>query len=462
MSKDKIKKQNEQKEEKESFQKGSFNLSKIGKKAVTASFTGSKISSNGGLLLIREVDEQIGLTDRIAECIEDQRHLSYIKHSVQNLLSQRIYQIMAGYEDCNDCNYLKDDAVLKICADKLPTKDDSLASQPTMSRFENSLSKKELYNIAVAFLDVFINSFDREPEIIILDSDDTNTNTYGGQQLTLFNEYYHEYCYLPLHIYEGISGKLITTILKPGKRSKSIDVFAIMKRIISYLRQFWKKTRIVVRGDSHFCSKELMDWIGQQKKVNFLTGLSGNNILKTMCATTIESAENKYTKTQNPVKQYHSFYYKADTWEHKQRVIAKVEVNSMGTNVRYIVTDLHEFRTKGLYEKGYCARGNMELRIKDHKRYLKSDRMSCNSFWANQMRLFMHSAAYILMHTFQKEVLKHTEYYNATMETIKLRIIKIAARITEQKTKIKVEFPADFPEKYLFEKSIGIFEILRC
>ncbi len=218
----------------------------------------------------------------------------------------------------------------------------------------------------------------------------------------------------------------------------------------------------MVRGDGHFCCKEFMDWTFLEKKTNFITGLASNAVLNKLADTTIKSAEREYNQYKKPVKRYHSFEYQASTWQNSQRVIVKVEVNTKGTNVRYIVTDLREFKTKELYEKGYCARGNMELRIKDHKTYLQSDRMSCNSFLANQFRLFLHSAAYVLIHALQKQILIGTEFQNATMKTIQLKIIKVAANVKEMKTKIHIELPAVFPLKSIFEKSLGIFEILRC
>src|ERR1039458_9142970 len=218
---------------------------------------------------------------------------------------------------------------------------------------------------------------------------------------------------------------------------------------------------IIFRGDSHFSSKELMDWITGQSKVRFICGMPGNAVLKELAKTTIESSERQHKQTGKDVKMYHSFAYKAGSWKETQRIIVKVEVGNMGTNVRYIVTDLWEYRAKNLYEKGYCGRGNMELRIKDHKLYLHSDRMSCHSFMANQLRLFLHSAAYVLLHTFQKEVLDGTEFCNSTMETIKLKVIKIATCVKELKTKIKIELPIDFPSRHIFEKCFGIFEAIR-
>jgi hypothetical protein len=205
-----------------------------------------------------------------------------------------------------------------------------------------------------------------------------------------------------------------------------------------------------------------MDWSYSQEKVHHISGITGNPVLHKLADVTIKSAEREYAQNGRAVRRYHSFEYQAGSWEHSQRVIVKVEANSMGTNIRYIVTDMRDYRTQDLYEKGYCARGNMELRIKDHKLFLHSDRMSCNSFLANQFRLFLHSAAYVLIHALQKEILRGTEYANATMKTIQLKIIKVAARVNEMKTKIRIELPTEFPLKSVFEQSFRIFETLRC
>lgn len=266
---------------------------------------------------------------------------------------------------------------------------------------------------------------------------------------------------MPLHIYEGMSGKLITSILKPGRRSKSLNVFSILKSLIGYLRRSWPVTLIILRGDSHFCSADFMDWVETDSKIGFVTGLSGNQALNRQAQSIIERAQKNYKENARPVKIYHSMYYIAGSWKHQQRVIVKIEVNKMGTNVRYIVTNIQCIRAKQLYENAYCARGAAELRIKDHKTYLKSDRMSCNSFKANQFRLFMHSAAYVLIHTLQKEALKATEFYTSTMKTIQLRIIKIATRIKILKTKVKIEFPKEFPQRKVFENLLLLFGAMR-
>ena len=244
-----------------------------------------------------------------------------------------------------------------------------------------------------------------------------------------------------MHIYEGLSGKLITTVLKPGRRSKSVDVFAILKRIVLLLRKHWKNTRIILRGDAHFCSQPFMDWADTQHKVNFITGLTANPRLLKMADHKLQTAIRSFEQGQKPVKLYHSFPYQASYWENPQKVVAKIEVTEKGTNTRFIVTDLIQYRAKGLYELGYCKRGKMELYIKDHKTYLKSDRSSCNRFEANQFRLFLHSAAYVLIHTLQQQALKATRFATATFKTIQLKVLKAATYIKELKSKIKISLP---------------------
>jgi len=424
----------------ENFAPG-LNLFPIKGRHIELSYSGDRISSDGGLLLLRELDSQLNLLLSASNCIQDARDHRYIDHSIKELLTQRVFQIAAGYEDCNDCDDLREDMIFKMCAGRLPQSDNDLASQPTMSRLENTVTRTDLFRLGKCLVDIFISSYSKTPSVIILDCDDTDNDTYGQQELALFNNFYNEHCYMPIHIYEGLSGKLVTTILRPGRRNKQVNVAGLLQKLVSYLRMKWPETKIIVRGDSHFESKDFMDWTGTQSNVGFITGLAGNAKLHELAQITIESAQREFNQYQKPVKRYHSFMYKAGSWENYQRVIVKVEVTSMGTNIRYIVTSLTDFRTRDLYEKGYCARGSMELRIKDHKLYLKSDRSSCTKFTANQFRLFLHSMAYILIHTLQKEVLKGSEYANATMKTIQLKIIKTAAWVKEMKTKIKIELP---------------------
>jgi hypothetical protein len=434
-----------------------LSLFPVQKKSISLNFEGEDVSSNGGLLLLRETAQRTGLLKNLAACITDNRDQRYVTHSLETCLAQRIYQICAGYEDANDSDTLKNDPILKLCAGLLPQSDSSLASQPTISRMENSVSRTDLYRMAVMFVNQFINSYTKEPEIIILDCDDTNYNAHGAQQGSLFNTYYGESCFMPLHIYEGISGKLITTILKPGRRSKSADVFAILRRLITYLRKHWRNTLIVVRGDAHFASPALMEFAGKDNKLRFITGLTANSILNSQCADILERAKRSYLKYNKPIKVYHSFMYQAASWKLPERVVAKIEVNQHGTNLRFVVTNLCEYRAKNIYEVAYCARGRMELFIKEHKTYLKSDRISCNKFTANQFRVFLHSAAYVLFHALRTEMLRDTEFERSSIKTLQLSLIKVAAYVKELKTKIIIELPRLCPAKMVLEKVYTMF-----
>ncbi len=438
-----------------------ISLLNVGNKAVELDFSGGLLTSDAGALLLREVEEQIGLIQAMVEVIPDARDARYVKHTLTELLIQRVAQIACGYEDANDCNDLRNDPVFKMLAGRFPELDEALASQPTMSRFENSISRTTLYRLARAFVDTFVASYEKAPETIVVDFDDTNNNVHGDQQLSLFNGYYGESCYMPLHVYEGLSGKLITTILKPGKRSNGKQMLAIVKRLITYLRAKWPKTLIVFRGDSHFTYPEVMDWIDTQENVMFVTGLTGNARLQEAVKTLVEHEKRIFESYGQKTTRFHSFYYQAESWSKSRRVIAKIEVSEKGTNVRFVVTNMEQAKARVLYRVIYCARGEDELYIKDHKRYLKSDRSSCRKFNANQFRLFLHSAAYVFLHTLKTNILKHTQFANATMETIRLRLLKIGALVRELKTKVKIELSSAYPLKDILSRSFRMFELLR-
>jgi hypothetical protein len=439
-------------------------LTPVSGKRVIADFDGGQISSDAGALLLKETEAQVGIIAAFAAALNDRRDQRYVGHSLSELLKQRIFQIACGYEDANDADALRVDPIFKMCAGNMPESGEALSSQPTISRFENAPSRTELYRIGLAIVDNFIASYQLEPRVIVLDFDDTEDIVNGHQQLALFNGYFNEYCFMPLHIYEGLSGKLITAILKPGKRLPGKTILAILKRLITHLRKSWKNTLIIFRGDSHFTAPEIMDWIDTQENVSFVTGLAGNAVLQKLAKTTIQSAKNIFEKRQSKVKLFHTFNYGAESWTKPQRVVVKVEVDSKNgePNVRFVATDMQQAKTSVLYEDIYCARGNAELYIKNHKTYLKSDRTSCHRFQANQFRLFLHSAAYVLIHQLQNSVLKGTEWAKTTMQTIQLKILKIGAKVKELKTKIKIELPTAFPQQEIIRKAFSIFEILRC
>jgi len=430
-------------------------------KNVAIDFNGGNVTSDAGVLLLSEIEDQTGLIDSLSACIQDSRRSYSVEHPINDLFSQRIYQICCGYEDANDSNSLRKDPALKMAVGRLPVGGDDLASQPTISRLENQITDKELEKMKAVFVDHFISSYAEEPELIVLDFDDTNNTVHGGQQESLFNNYYGEYCFMPLHVYEGISGKFITAILRPGKRSGGQETVGYLKSIVEEIRRHWSNTIIVFRGDGHFSSPELFDYVYIQDNMFSIAGLTGNKRLFKQAQRTIQSAENIYEQRQTKVKLYHSFYYQAGSWSQARKIVVKVEMSEKGLNVRFISTDMFQGKAKSLYEDIYCGRGNMELMIKDHKTYTKSDRTSCHCFKANQLRLFLHSAAYVLLHHLRTQVLKGTELSKATFETLRLKCLKIGGRVVELKTKIKIHLPNAYPYKHTLKKCFDIFDYLR-
>jgi hypothetical protein len=443
-----------------------FSLSPVQNKKIEVSFTAPDLSSQGGLLLMNEHEQLHGFISKLSNCIEDSRQQLLVQHSYYEMLRQRICQIAAGYEDADDSDFLRDDSIVKICSGRLPD-DKPLSSQPTITRLENKLTDRELYKIGETFLEEFIRSYKKPPKVIILDCDDSNFNTYGDQQGTLFNDYYGEYCYMPLFIFEGISGKMILPLLRPGRRNKSTNIYKILRRIILRLRKVWKHTEFIVRGDSHFCCHELMDWneeqfiesqkfihwTSQQRGVYFITGLTGNKALSARTKEWVEMAKQRFNEHKQPICFFKTFVYQAGSWKYPQRVIVKIEVNQKGVNVRYIVTNFKHHNSRFLYQELYCGRGEMELYIKELKTYLDAGRMSCNKFTANQFRLFLHAAAYVILLDIKQTVFDGSTLETASMLTIREKIILTAVHIRVLKTKIKIEFPENHPYRGLLEKA---------
>lgn len=418
----------------------------ISGKKVEADFDGGEVSSDAGLLFLREVERRRGIIRRIAKVLRDRRHPSYITHQLVELLKQRIFQIISGYEDANDCDDLRSDPIIKMACDRLPDSEDDLGSQPTMCRLENALSRTDLYRLGEAFVDIFIDSYKRAPEGIILDLDDTDDETHGHQQLRLFNAFHDMYCYMPMHIYEGKSGKLVAAILRPGKRPSGKEIVSILKRIVRKIRSAWPEVRIMIRGDSHYGAPEVYDFC-EENNLKYVFGLTPQNPMRKETKELTDEAKKLYTLHKERIRLFGEFEYQAKSWSKPLRVIYKAEHNHKGPNTRFVVTNLECSRRRFIYQRVYSGRGKMELFIKEHKNHLFSDRTSCISFEANQFRLFLHSMAYVLMHTFRELYLRGTEFAKAQFDTIRLKLIKIGARVRQMKTRIKIHLPTSFPYK---------------
>jgi Transposase DDE domain group 1 len=265
---------------------------------------------------------------------------------------------------------------------------------------------------------------------------------------------------LPLHLYEGLSGRLITSILK-AKRFTGSQRLAVLKRLVKRLRHAWPNTLLIFRGDSHFASPEVMPWIEEQPDLSYVTGLTSNQVLKALAGQVVEQAKRAYERDGGKITRFHSTRYQAGTWSHARRVIIKVEVSDQGVNTRFVVTDMEQARTKVLYQQIYCARGQAENDLKDHKRYLKSDRTSCHRFEAKQCRLLLHSAASVLLDTLRREVLRTTPWVAATMETIQLRLRKLGARVQECTHRIKISRPSSCPVVPVLRRSLTVLACVR-
>jgi hypothetical protein len=461
-------------------------------KTLQADFDGGTLSSDGGVLFFREIEARVGIIRRFAGALDDPRDARYTDHSDEEMLSQRIFQIACGYDDANDCTTLRHDPAFKVACGRLPILGEPLASQPSISRLENRPRRSELYRMAHALFDTFAASYEQVPKSILLDIDDTADEVHGAQQQSLFNGYYDSYCYLPLHIYEGQSGKLITTLLRPGRRPTGQEIVSILKRVVGAIRRQWPEVLILLRGDGHFSAPEVHEWCeSQEPEIFYILGQSGNNVLKEKTRGILQQAqllsrlrqeryqrkkkreeykhqkskskknylperlENEVITEQLKVKLYTEFLYQAETWSKPRRIICKVEVSEKGENIRFVVTNLQHTRKAYIYETIYCGRGQMENYIKDHKRFLHSDRLSCHKFEANQFRLFLHSAAYMLMHHLRAIGLQGSDWHRAQFDQIQLRMLKVGARVEELKTIIRFHFPSSFPLKAVYARVLA-------
>lgn len=436
-----------------------FELPAVARKKVSVGFDGGMLSSDAGVLLLRGVEKRLGLAARLSRCIRDRRNRGCIDHTQEEMLRLRMLAIAAGYEDANDCTKLRHDPVFKMAVGRLPESGDALCSQPTMSRLENAPSKIELARLMAAMIDQFCDSYRRAPRSIVLDIDDTLDTVHGHQQLSLFNAHYDEHCFLPIHIYEGMSGKPVAVILRGGKTPAGVEVRTILKHVIGHIRGRWPKVEIVVRGDSHYGRVEAMQWC-EEHDVDYIFGFAGNPVLKAMTAEAADALCLRQAQSgAAKLRRFATLRYGAKSWNRERHMAARIEATAKGLDVRYVVTSLAG-TAKHLYERVYCARGQAENFIKWHKAQLASDRTSCRDPKANQFRLILHTAAYWLMLTARAAMPKRSLLARAEFGTLRLRLIKIAARVVESATRIRLWLPTACPDAALFRHLAGRFAAL--
>ena len=410
---------------------------------IEAEFNGGDITSDGGVLLLRQIDKQLGLIQSIDRILPDPRDQDQLVHSQLSLLRQRVYGLCLGYEDLNDHKTLRADPAIQTALDR----DDVLASQATLCRLENRTDRQAMIAIHKVFFDQFVASFKKPPKELILDFDATDDPTHGQQEKTFYHGYYRHYCFLPLYVF--CNEQLLVGYLRPSDIDGAKHSGAILKLLVTALREVWPDVHIIFRGDGGFCRHTLLSWC-ERHNVSYIVGYTRNKILERTIAEALGKTEKQFEKTQAKQRDFMDFYYGAKSWNKQRHIIAKLEVTDKGPNPRFIVTNLPG-ESQLLYDTIYCARGNMENRIKEQQLGLFADRTSAHDWWANQFRLLLSSLAYILLESIRRIALKGTELEKAQATTIRLKLLKVGAIILRNTRRIRFLLSSHYPHQALFK-----------
>jgi hypothetical protein len=420
--------------------------SPVAGKAVRAAFDGGRLTSDAGVLVLAEVERRLGIAERLARCLSDPRAPERVRHSIVEMIRFRVLLIAAGYADANDCDTLRSDPAFKMAVGRAPESGAALCSQPTMCRLENLPTITALKRMMAAMVELFCDSFEEVPRRIVLDIDDTEDRVHGAQELALFHAHYGGYCFLPIHVYEAITGKPVAVILRSGKTPDGAEVALVLRHVIRAIRKRWPRVDILVRGDSHYGRPEAMSWC-ERNRVGYIFGLAGNKVLlRRVAGLAEEVALRRVQGEAAKVRRYGEFAYAAETWNTERRVIARVEASDKGADSRFVVTNLAGI-PRWLYETVYCARGQAENLVKAHKLHLASDRTSCSKATANQFRLVLHTAAYWLLHTLRGLAPKRSFWRAAQFDTVRFALIKVVGRVTELVTRITLVLPSSYPHR---------------
>ncbi len=453
-----------------------FEFHALGRREVVGRFDGGRITSDGGGLLLREVDRRLGLMGRLAGCFIDHRDPRLTEHSVQSLVAQRIYGLALGYEDLNDHDVLRADSLLALLVGKTDVTGERrarerdqgcpLAGSSTLNRLELSdpdhAAASRYKRIAAdpaaldrLLVDLFLESYARAPREIWLDLDATDDPLHGHQEGRFFHGYYGCYCYLPLYIFCG--EHLLCARLRPSNRDAAAGSVEELSRVVEQIRARWPKTRIIIRGDSGFCREALMGWC-EHNRVGYVLGLARNARLVRALGAALHEAQTDYLATGEAARRFEEFPYRTrKSWSRARRVVGKAEHLAKGPNPRFVVTNLPPSRAgaRHLYEKLYCGRGDMENRIKEQQLGLFADRTSAATLRANQLRLYFASFAYVLMHGLRRLGLAGTELARAQATTIRLKLLKIGTRLRITVRKVWLSFSEAYPYASVFARVLA-------
>jgi len=444
-----------------------FAFATEGRREIVAEFNGGAISSDGGALLLREADRKLKLIERFSQCFLDGRNPALVEHRIEQLLTQRIYGLALGYEDLNDHEQLRHDPLLGALAGKAEPGKEPLAGKSTLNRMElgdgtpNRYKKITFWRDAIddLLVDAFLEAYTAPPEQIVLDIDTTDLAIHGEQEGRFYHGYYDHYCYLPLYVFAG--EHVLCARLRPSNIDPSTGSRKEIERMVKRIRTLWPEVQIVLRGDSGFCREELMAWCEAQQ-VDYVFGMARNSLLEKIVAEALEQARRQWEQKQQPARVFLEFEHEtvSGTWSRRRRVVAKAEHIDGKSNPRFVVTSLAAaaWDAQQLYEDLYCARGDMENRIKEQF-MLFADRVSAASMRANQLRLYLSVMAYSLLCGLRRLGLRTTSLANAQVNTIRLRLLKIGAQIRVTVRKIWVQMSSSFPLQNLFSQAI---QQLRC
>jgi len=405
-----------------------FAFPPVQRKKVVACFDGGRLTSDGGVMLLAAAERRLGIADKLAALVADPRDPNLVTHSVADILRARMLAIACGYEDGNDLDHLRSDPGFKLACGRLPDSGKDLCSQPTISRWENAPTRHEVAAMSYAMIDIYCASYPRPPREVTLDMDDTCDVVHGTQQLSLFNAHHGERCFLPIHVYDTATARPVAVLLRSGKTPSGREVRSHIRRIVRRIRTHWPQTKLTVRADSHYGRHEAMAWC-EANRIDYIFGLGGNDVLDRQVEATADDVRVRYAEGEAPlVRRYAETRYGARSWKSERRVSARIEAGCNGLDIRYVVTNIARGSAEWLYDTLYCERGQAENLIKLHKSQLASDRTSCRSPLANQVRLLLHTAAYCLLLGGPDAIPKPQPLARAELTTLRLRLIQVAAR----------------------------------
>jgi Transposase DDE domain group 1 len=424
------------------------------RRVVDVSMDAPTASSDGGLVLLRQLDEQLGLCARLAPGLVDRRDPLRTNHTRLEQLRQRVLQIAMGYEDQNDAACLRHDPVWKVACDRGVAEQDALSSQPSLSRFEHSMTPRAVVLLTRAFEDEYVASLPQDTHEIVLDLDSTEDPTHGQQPLSFFNAHYDSYMYFPLLVFDG-EGRLAGLRLRPGNAGNSRYAAPLMTRLVRKLKARFADLRILVRADGGFCTPRLLDAMEQLHRalgaVRYVVGLPQNSRLLGLSRAPMQEAADQARATRQSTRRFATFRYASRNWSHKRRVVIKAEHLGDKANPRFVVTSVDDLDPRSVYEKLYCPRGQAENAIKDFKRALAGDRLSCTKYLANAFRLLLHAIAYRLLDALRHVVARVAPTFGRRQfDTLRLLLLKVAGLVRQSVRRVTVQLPASFPKAHVF------------